>query len=242
MHRAPVPATVRVTGHEDGSQRKHPDVWIGVIGTTIRLTPMRPTSPTTGDTNNSERLITEVELLWLTRAERAVIEQHPIDGSTGLGAAIAALLLSMPQEAGAPEGLLRRQILVTVRNLISAVGSERVEAGTVRVTPHQHLVVRAMQLVNAGLDDPLLTSATIADRLGVSRRTLQAAFRDSGAAPTAYIWALRLERAHLEVALAERLSRSDVVALGTQWGFHSSTHFSRAYERRYGVRLRRSGE
>ncbi|MCS5732834.1 helix-turn-helix transcriptional regulator [Herbiconiux daphne] len=242
-HRDPAPQIVRVTGLGGTPPITPPDVWIEVIGTTIRLVPMSQSPATPGGTGDADGTLVEIELLWLTGAESAVIEQGAIDGSAGLGGAIAALVLGMPRAAGAPHALLRRQIAVTVRGVVSAVASERVEAGTASATPQQQLVVRAMQLVNSGLDDPLLTSRTIADRLGVSLRTLQVAFRDSGPSPSALIWALRLERAQLEVAAsAEPLTRPEAVAVGTRWGFRGAAHFTRAYERRYGVRLGRSSD
>ncbi len=238
MRGAPVPETVRVVapgglGLADAS-------WVHVMGTTLRLVP-RPVD----DTDDAPRAGArppadagfDTEALWLTRAERAVLEWVPLDGTRGLGAAVAAVLGSiLSPHAGASVALLRHQALVTVRGLLSAAANERIEAHAAPATPGQQLVVRAMQVVNARLDDPSLTSTAVADQLRVSLRTLQAAFRESEAALTPFIGALRLERARLEVSALQTLTRSDVAAVGARWGFRGAAHFARAYERRYGAR------
>lgn len=95
-----------------------------------------------------------------------------------------------------------------------------------------HLRRRALALVDAGLSDPGLRTATLADELGTSVRTVQNLFADMGTTPSAAILDRRLERA------AERLM-SDPAATITEvafaHGFNDSAYFTRCFRRKFNL-------
>ncbi|WP_089512224.1 helix-turn-helix transcriptional regulator [Streptomyces sp. NBS 14/10] len=70
-----------------------------------------------------------------------------------------------------------------------------------------------------------------ARELNVSVRTLQRAFAAGGESVTAYIRERRLELAR-QALPASRLAVSEIAA---HWQFADSSHFSRAFKRRYGL-------
>jgi len=172
----------------------------------------------------------------LNASETAIVAAQPIDTSAGLGAVISGVLRQLSDGSARPTGAERAQIGFIVRGLLSAVAYERVEADAARLDPHDALVVRAMQVIYASLDDPLLTSRAVAARLGISVRTLQVAFGRAAQPVSETIRSLRLERARVDLMDQPDSTTAVCAAVGRRWGFHGTSHFVRAFERQYGVR------
>jgi AraC-like DNA-binding protein len=91
----------------------------------------------------------------------------------------------------------------------------------------------AKDLADTRLTDADLSPATIAAHLHVSVRTLQRAFATLGESFSAYIHRRRLEEAATALtAPGSRLTVSEAAAL---WHFTDSSHFIRAFKKRYGA-------
>ena len=91
------------------------------------------------------------------------------------------------------------------------------------------LVEQARAIVDRDPETPV-TVATLCAELGISRRTLQAAFQQVlGLAPAAYLRATRLAGARR--ALRQAPSVTEAAA---QWGFWHFGHFAQDYRRMYG--------
>jgi AraC family transcriptional regulator, positive regulator of tynA and feaB len=90
----------------------------------------------------------------------------------------------------------------------------------------------AMEIADDRLADPDLSPTTLARELNVSVRTLHRAFTTVEEPVTAYVRRRRLERARLE--LAAPLGRLDVSEVAARWQFADSSHFIRAFKKRYG--------
>ncbi|MFD8380778.1 helix-turn-helix domain-containing protein [Streptomyces sp. NPDC059679] len=94
------------------------------------------------------------------------------------------------------------------------------------------LTQAAKDLVNSHLADSELSPRMLARELNVSVRTLQRAFAVVGESVTAYIRHRRLEEARLAlIAPSGRLSVSELAA---HWQFADTSHFTRAFKKRYG--------
>jgi AraC family transcriptional regulator, positive regulator of tynA and feaB len=94
------------------------------------------------------------------------------------------------------------------------------------------LLHRAMDYMQARLEDPDLDVESIAHALNVSQSTLSRAFASEGTTVIRHLWKMRLDAGHL--ALREgRVSRVLDIALGC--GFASASHFSRMFKETYGV-------
>ncbi|WP_245673047.1 helix-turn-helix domain-containing protein [Nocardia lijiangensis] len=94
------------------------------------------------------------------------------------------------------------------------------------------LVQAAKVLADRRLADPELSPAMLARELNVSARTLQRAFTSVGESVTTYIRHRRLEQARR--ALTAPCRRPNVSELAAHWQFSDSSHFIRAFKKRYG--------
>ncbi|MFJ4656900.1 helix-turn-helix domain-containing protein [Nocardia sp. NPDC088792] len=92
------------------------------------------------------------------------------------------------------------------------------------------LAQAAKALADGRLADPALSPAMLARELNVSVRTLQRAFTAAGESVTSYIRDRRLEEARLALASG----RPTATELAAYWQFSDSSHFIRAFKKRYG--------
>lgn len=92
------------------------------------------------------------------------------------------------------------------------------------------LVKAARDYIEGRLTDPGLAPRTIADAVHVSVRTLHRAFAVRETTVMEHVRQRRLERARADL-LATTWTVSEIAA---RWHFHDSSHFIRAYKKRYG--------
>ncbi|MQA77349.1 MAG: helix-turn-helix domain-containing protein [Streptosporangiales bacterium] len=79
-----------------------------------------------------------------------------------------------------------------------------------------------------------LTVATIAERVGVSERSLQLAFRrQTGTSPGRHLRDMRLDRAR-HTLLTTAADERSISRIATEWGFFHLGRFAGAYRRRFG--------
>ena len=90
---------------------------------------------------------------------------------------------------------------------------------------------RARAEIEQRLGLPSLSTASLCQRLGVSRSTLFRLFKDDGGVQT-YIRRRRLER--VRMALAEPLRGDSVSNLAYRFGFSDSSHLTRLFKATYG--------
>jgi AraC-like DNA-binding protein len=118
----------------------------------------------------------------------------------------------------------------TLIELAKAVAMRRFDDAEPRLAPA--LAQAAKDLADSRLADPELSPTMLARELHVSVRTLQRAFAAVGEPVTAYIRHRRLDEARL--ALAAPSGRLSVSELAAHWLFADSSHFIRAFKKRYG--------
>jgi AraC family transcriptional activator of tynA and feaB len=114
--------------------------------------------------------------------------------------------------------------------LAKAVATGRFDDAEPQLWPA--LTQAAKVLADRRLADPELSPALLARELNVSLRTLQRAFTEAGESVATYIRHRRLEEARL--ALTVRSRRPTVSELAARWQFSDSSHFIRAFKKRYG--------
>ncbi|MEU5876370.1 AraC family transcriptional regulator [Spirillospora sp. NPDC047279] len=77
--------------------------------------------------------------------------------------------------------------------------------------------------------------AEVAEAARVGPRALQAAFhRHVGVTPTTFLRQVRLDRAHLDLRMADPAKGDTVAAIANTWGFTHHGRFAAAYRQRYG--------
>jgi len=94
------------------------------------------------------------------------------------------------------------------------------------------LAQAAKDLAESRLADAGLSAAMLARELHVSARSLQRALASAGESAAAYIRRRRLEEARL--ALTASSNRLNISELAAYWQFADSSHFTRAFKKRYG--------
>ena len=86
------------------------------------------------------------------------------------------------------------------------------------------LMSNVKTITTALLDDPELAPAKVAERAGISVRTLHRSFQASGG----------LERCHMEI-IAPGCARQSITAIAFRWGYNELSTFDRNFRKRYGV-------
>jgi transcriptional regulator GlxA family with amidase domain len=102
------------------------------------------------------------------------------------------------------------------------------------VTAGRSVSVRtAVDIIESSPQSPL-TLSLLADRCGVSPRTLQKSFQlHLGMSPMEYVRDVRLRRAHEELRAADPFADS-VAAVARRWGFAHVGRFAAAHEAKFG--------
>jgi AraC-like DNA-binding protein len=90
---------------------------------------------------------------------------------------------------------------------------------------------RARQVVIEHLEDPRLDVPFLARELGVSTRTVHAAFADVQLSAAEFIRRQRLDRASAHLLASPR----PIIEIATAVGFSEITTFTRSFKRRFGV-------
>lgn len=91
-----------------------------------------------------------------------------------------------------------------------------------------------LEYIDANLDDPTLSVATIARAFQCSSRTVHKLFEGEASTVARTIWDRRLARCREEMVDPAMSARS-ITEIAHFWGFCDSQHFSRAFKTRYGL-------
>ena len=100
-------------------------------------------------------------------------------------------------------------------------------------SPQAALVQRALAIIEMEFASAL-TAEQLAQRLGVSRRHLDALFARSGRTVSRAIWDCRLQRAAAQLRSPAR-QPTGIAELGYSLGFQDPAHFARAFRKRFGA-------
>ncbi len=125
--------------------------------------------------------------------------------------------------------VVQRLIVDVLSITLASVGKAGAHGGAAEA---DSLAFRAHRLIAQNLGSSTLTVANLGRKLGVSRATLQRAFRESGGVET-FIREQRLEAVH--GALSSPLERRSISALADVFGFSDGAHLSRLFRARYGL-------
>jgi AraC-like DNA-binding protein len=161
------------------------------------------------------------------------------DLSDGPGQALLATAGFLFAELARPGGVAT--VPAACRELEAALMTQLLMAAPHQLSPVLHGSARptrrsTVREVMDFVDEHPTAAASTADLAavaGVGARALQLAFREAvGMSPTAYLRAVRLERAHRELASGAGGSVTEVAA---RWGFFHPSRFARQYRERFGV-------
>jgi AraC-like DNA-binding protein len=94
------------------------------------------------------------------------------------------------------------------------------------------IISKLKSLVVARLNDPSLGTASLAEELNVSLRTIQLAFSSFGTTPSAYILQQRMNRAAEYLISSHHLSVTDIAM---ELGFNESSYFTRCFRKHFSM-------
>jgi AraC-like DNA-binding protein len=127
-------------------------------------------------------------------------------------------------------GLIERTIDLVAFTFTGLLHGSAAAAGTAR----RALAARAMQFIDAHIDDAALSPARVAEALGISTGYLHRLFQAVGASVSGHIRERRLARCREELASALHAGER-ITEIALRWGFGDVAHFSRAFRLRYGL-------
>ncbi|MDO5633537.1 MAG: helix-turn-helix domain-containing protein [Micrococcus sp.] len=193
--------------------------------------------------------------LGVTPDDAAQLTATALDDDHHLGAAVTEFLRhaadvapQLPVAVGARLagnvvdllGTLVAEILdVTPAHASPATALAAATAATGPIVPptlssRDELRARVLAHIDAHLDDPELSPASIAAAHYISVRGLHALFEGTGTTVAAHIRSRRLERCRDELA-DPGLTHRPVAVVGARWGFTDPAHFSRVFRAQYGI-------
>lgn len=82
------------------------------------------------------------------------------------------------------------------------------------------------------LADTQLDTAMIAAGTRFSPRYINDLFKDEHTSLMRYVWACRLEKCHKDI---QQFSLHPISTIAFKWGFNDTSHFSRAFKKRFGI-------
>jgi AraC-like DNA-binding protein len=95
------------------------------------------------------------------------------------------------------------------------------------------LLLQVRRYIEDHLDDPGLTPASVAAAHGISVRTLQLAFAETGTTASRWIRDRRLKVCYRQLARAR--PAETITDIAFSWGFSDAGHFSRTFKQAFGV-------
>lgn len=165
------------------------------------------------------------------RYGRRIALDRVFSRSSGIGACVASLVETITDRRQELTAADCASLQTVVAEAIIQLGtSTSEEVNSVSADLLESLKVVAVAL----LSDPDLTPARVAERAGISVRTLHRAFQASGETFWSWVRDRRLERCHIELA-APSFSRRSITEVALRWGFNDLSTFDRNFRKRYGV-------
>jgi AraC-like DNA-binding protein len=182
-----------------------------------------------------------IETLWLGLPRRLVagrfvdveaglaVNFNDLDGPGAMTSRMLQAALRAPV-AAAPEDADR--IAAALLDLLATAANARLERDSTSVY-QQKIVRRIKRYIDENLSDASLSVGAIARENGLSARYLAKLFQGEADTVSAWIWRRRLEICRQRLLNAH--SGDSVSQISYAQGFKSVSHFSRAFQRRYGL-------
>lgn len=154
---------------------------------------------------------------------------------TPIGRILATHLMSIFDELDDLEPRDAEQVVASVVPLLDAVLA-RTSSSVERAQPSLRSLRRrsVIRFIEAHVADPRLRAAWIAKSLGISPRYLHALFDEQERSIGEMILVARLIKCR-EAILDRRNASHSITDIAYRFGFSSSSHFSRAFRRHFGI-------
>ena len=164
----------------------------------------------------------------------AQVTATAVRGSSGLGLLVSPFFLRLAEGFEVIAGMNGARLVRNVLDLVTTVYNGELD---IRLdsskNPHEILLGRVHDYIEANLNDPGLTPGSIAAAHYISTRHLHALYRELGTTVAASIRERRLERCRQDLR-DPVLAEWPLGAISARWGIPDSTHFSRIFRRAFG--------
>jgi len=176
------------------------------------------------------------ELLNLRADDLANVVARRVSGRRGVGGLVSPFLVKLANELRSDQIVPTFELSNAVLDLFAAALSEQLGCeSSVRPETRRHaLILQIKAFIDARLDDPELTTATIAAAHYISPRYLQKLFEAEGSTVTDWIRRRRLDHCRREL-LDPRNAGEPISRIAARWGLLDSSHFSRLFRATYGM-------
>lgn len=155
---------------------------------------------------------------------------NTIRSDCGAGALLSRLLYGIVDNGPSLEGA---DLMAATLDLLGcALGMKHATSRPTRSRRHALSVPNIRRFIDANLDDPELSPATIAAKFNTSVRQLYRLVGATETTPSALIWSRRLE--HARELLVQADSSVFIIDVALACGFKDAAHFSRAYRHAFG--------
>lgn len=161
---------------------------------------------------------------------RALPVARTIQADHGAGALLSQLLASAVGHAATLDGV--ELIGISVELLAAALGFNADPGMQIPGLRRTMSLREITQFVDAHIDDPDLSPASISAHFNTSVRGLYRVMGAAGWTPSSLIWSRRLERAR--ELLTQGTCRAPIIDVALTCGFKDGAHFSRAYRKAFG--------
>ncbi|MFT4233254.1 MAG: helix-turn-helix domain-containing protein [Leucobacter sp.] len=157
-----------------------------------------------------------------------------LPGDSRAGVLASQFLLQVPQAINnsfheVNVRLARTSVDLLETLLAVALGAERLEQN-----PHQVLLRKIREHIDARLSSPDLNPSQIAAAHHISTRHLHGLFRSQGITVSGYIRSHRLDRCRQDL-MSPLFADKPVAAIAARYGFIDAAHFSRVFRAHFGM-------
>lgn len=156
-----------------------------------------------------------------------------LSGTDGLAAMVVPFLARMVDNLEALGGTTGPRIAHSTVDLVTTMYARELDFDHSDGDPHQALMRRVREYIDANLHSPSLGPAEIAAAHYVSTRHLHGLFKEQGTTVATWIRQRRLQHCRRDL-LDPVFSGRPVAAIAARWGFVDAAHFSRVFKAEFG--------
>lgn len=158
-----------------------------------------------------------------------------LSGDEGVGSVISPFMRHLAENLDRLSGVTGARILRSSLDLLTALVYAQLSEDQDHWGESRRAEMRTFKLyIDAHLDDPQLSAASIAQAHFISVRYLQYLFREEGLTVSGYIRSRRLEHCKLDLSDPAQAS-IPVLNIAQRWGFPDASHFSKVFKAQFGV-------
>ncbi|MFK0156634.1 helix-turn-helix domain-containing protein [Streptomyces sp. NPDC090493] len=167
----------------------------------------------------------------LSTAHRAAGLGRAIDGTSGVGGVVTAMMTSLWQV----DGSTPTRALVDLEQSYLSVVAAALAVGTTLDDEDLYAGTRTaiLRFVAANLGDPALSVGMVCRRFAISPRLLHRLFQEEGRSFASTVRSMRL--GHCARVLADPRETATITETAARYGYTDPAAFSRAFRREYGV-------